>query len=159
MEEYVAHLLSEGLERKSSYVWDCWTQLCADLGLSRLVPLVKRAVDEELCCPFHLSDQDFIDCVSSGKFQHSPEIRPMIDDAILETESWLYDSSDDDPWSEDALEKFNTFVETEPIPADTWPKAPKPEPRYAEPRGGPKVGRNDPCPCGSGRKFKKCCGA
>jgi preprotein translocase subunit SecA len=20
------------------------------------------------------------------------------------------------------------------------------------------VGRNDPCPCGSGRKFKKCCG-
>lgn len=20
-----------------------------------------------------------------------------------------------------------------------------------------KVGRNDPCPCGSGRKFKKCC--
>jgi uncharacterized protein len=25
-------------------------------------------------------------------------------------------------------------------------------------RTGPKVGRNDPCPCGSGRKFKKCCG-
>jgi uncharacterized protein len=25
-------------------------------------------------------------------------------------------------------------------------------------RVGPKVGRNDPCPCGSGRKFKKCCG-
>jgi SEC-C motif domain protein len=24
---------------------------------------------------------------------------------------------------------------------------------------GPKVGRNDPCPCGSGKKFKKCCGA
>lgn len=26
-------------------------------------------------------------------------------------------------------------------------------------RQHPKVGRNDPCPCGSGRKFKKCCGA
>jgi len=25
-------------------------------------------------------------------------------------------------------------------------------------RGGPKVGRNDPCPCGSGKKFKQCCG-
>ncbi len=24
---------------------------------------------------------------------------------------------------------------------------------------GPKVGRNDPCPCGSGKKYKKCCGA
>jgi hypothetical protein len=23
----------------------------------------------------------------------------------------------------------------------------------------PKAGRNDPCPCGSGRKFKKCCGS
>lgn len=43
-------------------------------------------------------------------------------------------------------------------------------PAYAErcsPRGGlrvppiikktPDIGRNDPCPCGSGRKFKKCC--
>ena len=23
---------------------------------------------------------------------------------------------------------------------------------------GVKVGRNDPCPCGSGKKYKKCCG-
>lgn len=26
-------------------------------------------------------------------------------------------------------------------------------------RDTPKVGRNDPCPCGSGKKHKKCCGA
>jgi SEC-C motif-containing protein len=25
-------------------------------------------------------------------------------------------------------------------------------------REGPRVGRNDPCPCGSGKKYKKCCG-
>ena len=25
-------------------------------------------------------------------------------------------------------------------------------------REGAKVGRNDPCTCGSGKKFKKCCG-
>ena len=25
-------------------------------------------------------------------------------------------------------------------------------------RDNKKVGRNDPCPCGSGRKYKKCCG-
>ncbi|MBL6931377.1 MAG: YchJ family protein [Rhodospirillales bacterium] len=31
---------------------------------------------------------------------------------------------------------------------------PKPEQRIVD-----KVGRNDPCPCGSGKKFKKCCGA
>jgi len=50
------------------------------------------------------------------------------------------------------------------LPADT------PEPaRPAQPGGEervetfkretPKVGRNDPCPCGSGKKYKKCCGA
>ena len=26
-------------------------------------------------------------------------------------------------------------------------------------RSAPKVGRNDPCSCGSNKKFKKCCGA
>ncbi len=26
-------------------------------------------------------------------------------------------------------------------------------------RTGKKIGRNDPCPCGSGKKYKKCCGA
>ena len=25
-------------------------------------------------------------------------------------------------------------------------------------REGPKLGRNEPCPCGSGKKYKKCCG-
>jgi uncharacterized protein len=25
-------------------------------------------------------------------------------------------------------------------------------------RQHPKIGRNDPCPCGSGKKFKRCCG-
>ena len=34
---------------------------------------------------------------------------------------------------------------------ETDPKAP--------PRQATKVGRNDPCPCGSGKKYKKCCGA
>ena len=33
------------------------------------------------------------------------------------------------------------------------------EERSATVRKGQKVGRNDPCPCGSGKKYKKCCGA
>jgi len=36
------------------------------------------------------------------------------------------------------------------------------EPQPAAPmpirKEGPKVGRNEPCPCGSGKKYKKCCG-
>ena len=34
-------------------------------------------------------------------------------------------------------------------------EVPKPQTQRHE---GPKVGRNDPCPCGSGKKYKKCCG-
>ena len=37
------------------------------------------------------------------------------------------------------------------------PKAP--EPVRTVVRDKPKIGRNAPCPCGSGRKYKKCCGA
>jgi preprotein translocase subunit SecA len=31
-------------------------------------------------------------------------------------------------------------------------------PLAPSPRAQPVAGRNDPCPCGSGKKFKKCCG-
>ena len=40
------------------------------------------------------------------------------------------------------------FVPTTSLPAPATPVR----------RSEPKVGRNDPCPCGSGKKFKKCCG-
>lgn len=33
-----------------------------------------------------------------------------------------------------------------------------PRPQAPMARSGSKVGRNEPCPCGSGRKFKRCCG-
>ena len=31
-------------------------------------------------------------------------------------------------------------------------------PRTVRKKASDKVGRNDPCPCGSGKKYKKCCG-
>jgi hypothetical protein len=45
------------------------------------------------------------------------------------------------------------------------PSRPRARPAFPNPRPGrsfgppSRVGRNDPCPCGSGRKFKVCCGA
>jgi preprotein translocase subunit SecA len=41
------------------------------------------------------------------------------------------------------------------------PSAPPPRPVSTAPVNpdGTKVGRNDPCPCGSGKKYKKCCGS
>ena len=42
------------------------------------------------------------------------------------------------------------FTELGEEPEDVWKEPPA---------GEAKAGRNDPCPCGSGKKYKKCCGA
>ena len=39
--------------------------------------------------------------------------------------------------------------------ADEAPRPPPVEPIH---RASKDIGRNDPCPCGSGKKYKKCCG-
>ncbi len=35
---------------------------------------------------------------------------------------------------------------------------PLPDVPVEQAKAGQSTGRNDPCPCGSGKKFKKCCG-
>jgi preprotein translocase subunit SecA len=47
----------------------------------------------------------------------------------------------------------------QPRPSDVVSEAAAAVAEKAKPvRTGPKVGRNDPCPCGSGKKYKLCCG-
>lgn len=49
-----------------------------------------------------------------------------------------------------------------PLPGadESWPEADPAPSMLSEPYiAPPKIGRNDPCSCGSGKKFKKCCGA
>jgi preprotein translocase subunit SecA len=59
--------------------------------------------------------------------------------------------------------RHGSEVESADPAASAPPRRPlPPQPRaMAQParREGPKIGRNDPCPCGSGSKFKKCHGA
>jgi preprotein translocase subunit SecA len=44
-------------------------------------------------------------------------------------------------------------------PEDTDPQESEPMPEKLQPVvASPRVGRNDTCPCGSGKKYKKCCG-
>ncbi|MFA7236541.1 MAG: SEC-C metal-binding domain-containing protein [Phycisphaeraceae bacterium] len=73
-----------------------------------------------------------------------------------------YDQPDDEDDDSDDSDDFNDFDDPDEIdatdfllpplhhdPSDiTWPIE----------RDAPRVGRNDPCPCGSGKKYKKCCG-
>ncbi|MFA6289444.1 MAG: DUF1186 domain-containing protein [Opitutaceae bacterium] len=67
-----------------------------------------------------------------------------------------------EPMGSDLWARVKWWAAFDVIEGREKPKAKAP-PRPAEPhatkgRTGPKTGRNDPCPCGSGKKFKKCCG-
>jgi len=70
-----------------------------------------------------------------------------IDDTIGELSSWFYFKNEKDPAE---ANYFDQLVNNNPV-------------SLAKPKGTPiinepKIGRNDPCPCGSGKKYKKCCG-
>ncbi len=52
-----------------------------------------------------------------------------------------------------AQKREEDMVKASPMQAVTGQR------RQATAVGGPKVGRNAPCPCGSGKKYKRCCGA
>ena len=70
-------------------------------------------------------------------------------------------------YAEFTVEMRNTVVENLPVTLQMidayWRNPKRGLPRPASPLFTPvrttKVGRNDPCPCGSGQKFKKCCGS
>nr|WP_062110053.1 SEC-C metal-binding domain-containing protein [Bacillus niameyensis] len=50
-------------------------------------------------------------------------------------------------WKEEALQRERDYMYEDNNPPENTPI-----------RNDKKVGRNDPCPCGSGKKYKKCCG-
>jgi hypothetical protein len=56
-----------------------------------------------------------------------------------------------------ALLRYNPLMDMDPPYGDSDSRPiPRTEP---QPTRTPKIGRNDPCPCGSGKKYKKCCGS
>jgi hypothetical protein len=134
LESRAKELLGKKMEREYSHAWDGWTALCADMGFSRLVPLIERALEDGLCDPSYYGAEELIRRASSDRVQRTGEDLDLIDDTIGETDWWAC-------WKKPRR-----------------PKPAPPPPRYSEPRTSPKTGRNESCPCGSGKKFKKCCG-
>jgi preprotein translocase subunit SecA len=57
-----------------------------------------------------------------------------------------------------ALGRRQRVVESHPETAEGGDGEKRPK-QATVVRAAPKVGRNDPCPCGSGKKYKKCHGA
>jgi uncharacterized protein YecA (UPF0149 family) len=94
--------------------------------------VIRRAYEEGLLDPqfMHPSEVDSAEAAPQGTLIADLQDRyPPIDD-IAEATGW---------WARFGRRDSTVDRSASPAPA--------------------KVGRNDPCPCGSGQKFKKCCGA
>jgi hypothetical protein len=130
--EHFLWLASEGLEREPGMVWDSLAADSADVEAVEVFPELRRAYDEGLIDPqfMHPSELDEVERTPRGQFIEDLRERhpPIID--VGEAIAW-----------------WGRLGRKEPAPV-------REEPYIAPPR----VGRNEPCPCGSGKKYKKCCG-
>jgi hypothetical protein len=130
--------------QRDCYVWSGWVDAVAWLGLTELRPLVEQAFLRESIHPGWLTFKNF-----------------------EEDLQYTVDHPDAEPLHADGnLALFGDTVAELSPQADFEPKAPgngKLEwglpASFGTPHREPlrNVGRNDPCPCGSGKKFKKCC--
>lgn len=126
--------------------WIGWLQAIALLGLRDLAPLVHDARREGRIPPRVLDPGDFEQDLAEAERAPADYERfrranlGYVDDVLVALE-----------WA-GTTRGSTGGKRPEPFPADT-------PPRLMAPVINPfrHVGRNDPCPCGSGRKAKKCC--
>jgi len=146
---YFQRLFGGRLKRTYSQAWNGLVCAVADLPAPELLEDVRRAYEEGLVDP-GFADLAGIERDLRTRPQGQRERHHVITDAIAE------------------MERRDSFDREEQRPR-TLPKPPAPLvlPAAAPPETyvasqpfhrQPKVGRNDPCPCGSGKKYKKCCG-
>ena len=94
--------------------------------------------------------------VCSGMFRSSTNL--AVFENMLSTLSNVAKTTGPESTTDGGFDQFRGSSGGPPSPEAS--EAPE-IPQVAVPvtREAPKVGRNDPCPCGSGKKYKKCCGA
>jgi hypothetical protein len=142
---YLTTLTRERLEREPSAVWGDAANLALDLYADELFDDVRRWIDEELIDPFYMSTEDVNRVEREGlkaalaALERDVHLHPARD-IVAATEWWdCYADPEEDDWVPDA-DDFAPEVDSAPVPLRAI-----------------KIGRNDPCPCGSGKKYKKCC--
>ena len=149
----VDHFLSlarEGLERETSYVWAGLAAESADIEAVDVFPELHRAYDEGLIDPRCIGRSELgeVEAAPRGRFlERTRDRHPPIDD-VAEATRWWGDFQRGR--RADQLAEFAERGAATPVNGGV---------RIEPYRAPPHVGRNDPCPCGSGRKYKKCCGA
>ena len=126
-----------------SYVWNGWSQSISLLGLVELKPLVQEAFEKGYIETFF--DTDF------------PQFEEELRQALADPNSLPQNGENFTLFGDtiDELALTPEFSEQAPQTQQTLRAAPKATGGQAKPYPG--VGRNDPCPCGSGKKYKKCC--
>lgn len=122
--------------------WGAWAEAIALLGLRHLEPLVSAAEQNERLDDLLFVRADFEATLAAA--EQAPDDKARFDDANL-------------GYIEDvlvALELFPYGYDDEAGDPQNFDEAPAPQPVTNPWRH---VGRNDPCPCGSGKKAKRCC--
>jgi hypothetical protein len=154
---YLGELFGGKLERDDSTVWSCLVSVATDLHATELAPQVRRAFDDGLVDRYMVTREEVEEELAEPRGvvlrRTRRRCKGPIDDVVKEMSWWAC-------FHEPALRARSG--------ADAEPPLPIQEPvretggwRPAEPvrRKEPKVGRNEPCPCGSGKKYKRCCGS
>jgi hypothetical protein len=135
--------------RETSFAWYGWQKSIALLGLEELKPLVATAFESGFIDPTVTDYDYFLEDLRSARTSEDliglladQHIAPL-DDAVAELSKWHAFS-----------EEHRREEARRDAPGNTPELWGAPQP-VANPLRA--VGRNDPCPCGSGKKFKKCC--
>jgi hypothetical protein len=148
---YFLRLFRAKLAREYSHVWD--SLVSASTGLYPAEPLndIERAYKEGLVDPGFIRFESVKRHLALGKDRalarlgNDPHLR-LVEDTVKEMGWWACFRDDTPSGVKDA--------------AQDSPRANlKPPAASAQIKSTPKTGRNEPCPCGSGKKYKKCCGA
>jgi len=145
MRAYLARLRREMKPRGESFLWQTWATTAADLGYDDMRSEVASLHADDWVDPVEFSLNHFDQQVKlardkpSGLAGFEADGVTPFGKAIETLASWSYGASD-------------AFAEEAFGPSDggSYFEAP-----YINPLRG--VGRNDPCPCGSGKKYKRCC--
>jgi hypothetical protein len=138
---------NELLPQRRCFVWFGWQSAIAMLGLGELKVLVKRAFDRGFIDRHLLGFDDFKQDLQHGIERSGEPWRPGDDKYTL-----LGDTTDE-------LSGWHCFREQHSDDPEEWSQLDELDDLLTEPHHNPfkGIGRNDPCPCGSGKKFKKCC--
>ena len=142
------------------YVWAELTSLICDFQVTELAADARQAFEEGLVDESVLDvtyfDEELSDPSQTWLEDFRERNAPI--DAVAECSRWLcfWDENEDHgPWEDDEdIGPEDRPDDDVDLPMDGLSNLPQAVP-YVAPH---KVGRNEPCPCGSGKKYKKCCG-